>query len=245
MTCSKAGIFIDFRGRVIADHFPDSNWRIEEFFGFLKRNNVSWRRIFWKVWGRLNNDEWKEWCQKFVYAEKDHCTYHPNQPQFVYGSNTGSYPCWEADAVRFTTGVNTGGCKNKSHIFTDLKPDSLNYLFLNKHYELLKEPVQSDLPVQSIKEEELNEELWTEDSKAIIPVIKHKLMSLLWLVKEFTKTKRSKGRNINCSECIKLNSWWNEWLMMEDEDDDTPDFNFVLPKKLKPSSISKFEIWNL
>ena len=177
---------------------------------------------------------------QYVLADTDNCTYHSLKPQFVYGSNTGTYPWCNTEAVRFSTGVHTGGCEKKPHSFKILKPDSLSYKFLTKYYELINEnnkhQINSRKP-EKLENEEEKDDLQLEDSKSTPPVIKHKLMSLLWLVKEFTKTKRSKGRNINCSECIKLNSWWNEWLMMEDEDDDTPDFNFVLPKKLKPSSI--------
>lgn len=60
MTCPKATIFIDYRGRVLAKHIPDSNWDINEFFSFMRKNGLSWRRIFWKVWARLYSDECKE-----------------------------------------------------------------------------------------------------------------------------------------------------------------------------------------
>lgn len=71
MTCPKAEIFIDYRGRVLAKHVPDKNWSINEFFSFLHKNGVSWRRIFWKVWARLKADECTECHQKFVYADID------------------------------------------------------------------------------------------------------------------------------------------------------------------------------
>jgi len=142
MTWPQAGIFIDYRGRVIANHFPDSNWSIDDFFAFLRRNGVSWKRIFWKIWGRLCTDEWKVCSQKFVLAELEHCTYHLEAPKFVYGSNNGTYPCCEAEAVRFSTGVNEGGCQNKRHSFKYLNPDSIEYAFLIKHYESIKENFQ-------------------------------------------------------------------------------------------------------
>jgi len=243
MTCPKAGIFIDYRGRVIADHFPDSNWKIEEFFNYLKKNNVSWRRIFWKVWARLITDECTVWGQKFVLSECDNCTYHPESPQFLFGSNNGTYPCWEVEAVRFSTGVHTGGCKNKRHTFKNLKSDSTDYYFLTKHYEILKEPVIKNSPENISKNEEIKTELKSEneieDLKSLPQVIKPKLMSLLTLVKEFASGKYLKLMNYNCLDCAQLGSCWNKCLIMEDEDDDTPDFNFVLPKKLKPATQSK------
>ena len=57
MSCPRADIFIDYRGRVLANHLPDKNWDINDLFNFIRKNGVSWRRIFWKVWGRHHSDE--------------------------------------------------------------------------------------------------------------------------------------------------------------------------------------------
>jgi len=139
MTCPKAGIFIDYRGRVIADHLPDTNWSIEDFFGFLRKNGVSWKRIFWKIWGRLTTDECTEWGSMFAVADYNKCSYHTAEPIFGYGSNTGYYPWWSSEAVRFSTGVNAEGWQNKSHSFKLMKSDSIEYIYFNKHFEYLKE----------------------------------------------------------------------------------------------------------
>ncbi|CAI2387104.1 unnamed protein product [Moneuplotes crassus] len=239
MTCPKAGIFIDYRGRVISNHFPDSNWKIEEFFNFLKKNNVSWRRTFWKIWGRIHSDECTQCNQKFTYADKDHCTYHPEKPIFTYGSNIGEYPCCNAEAVRFSTGVNVGGCENRTHVFKNLKEGSLKHSFLEKHFEILKETV-TPLTICEDKESEKlpttacsNEELKIEDSKSL-NVVKHKSMSLLTLVQEFMSTKGLKFKDENCLECLKIGSCCARCYNQEDEENDSIDFNFVLPKKLKP-----------
>jgi hypothetical protein len=57
MTCPKAEIFIDYRGRVLQKHVPDKSWDYNELFNFIRKGGVSWRRIFWKAWGRLHSDE--------------------------------------------------------------------------------------------------------------------------------------------------------------------------------------------
>ena len=157
----------------------------------------------------------------------------------MYGSNNGTYPCWEAEAVRFSTGVDIGGWKNQRHTFKYLKPDSPEYLFLVKHYECWKENFLKPTENKS----ESKDELKTEDSKTLAPIVRHKLMSLLTLVNEFTSSKKSRSKNKDWSECIKLGTIWRECMMMEDEDDDTPDFNFVLPKKLKPTLSKTIIIW--
>ncbi len=92
-----------------------------------------------------------------------------------------------------------------------MQEGTLEYIFFSKHYELLKETI---FP-QSISEEKKDvnktpnslyskEEDAAEETKSPT-VVKHKLMSLLTLVKEYTKGKKSKNKN-NCSECLKLGS---------------------------------------
>ncbi|CAI2387771.1 unnamed protein product [Moneuplotes crassus] len=231
MTCPKAGIYIDYRGRVISKHVADANWSINEFLTFMNKN-VSWRHCFWKIWARLKYDECTFCGQKFVYSEYDHCTYHPEAPEFQYGSNTGTYPCCQAEAVRFTTSVHKGGCKNQRHIFKNLQTDSREYYFLSKHYELFKEPVIKPSTSEATNENKsTHEECESKNSE-----IKSKMMSLLTLVKEFSSGKYLKLRNKNCLKCAQCGTCCNECLMIEEEDDNTPDFNFVLPKKLQASS---------
>jgi hypothetical protein len=238
MTCPKADIFIDFRGRVLAKHVPDSNWSIDEFFAFLKKNSVSWRRIFWKVWARLIFDECTQWGLKFVLAESDHWTYHPEKPQFLYGCNNGTYPWWEAEAVRFNTNSNHSGCRFQPHLFKNMKSDSLEYIFMAKHDDLLKELPNKPSSDTQRQSGEIKVDLPTEYDAKKIP-IKHKLMSLLALLKEFVSTKYLKLRNNSCLEWALLGTWCRYWLMECDEDDDINDFNFVLPRNLKPSSQCK------
>lgn len=72
MTCPRAEIFIDYRGRVLQKHVPDKNWDYNELFNFIRKSGVSWRRIFWKAWGRLHTDECEVCMEKFTYAEIDH-----------------------------------------------------------------------------------------------------------------------------------------------------------------------------
>lgn len=155
MSCPRANIFIDYRGRVLANHIPYKNWDINDLFNFIRKNGVSWRRIFWKIWGRLHSDEWVVWGKRFIYAEIDHCTYHPSPPKFTFGSNNGTFECWGAEAIRFSTSIENKGWKLRSHIPKHLKESSLEHLFIEKHKDLIAEALK--LP-GALKEE-------TEDTK--------------------------------------------------------------------------------
>lgn len=142
MSWPRADIFIDYRGRVLANHLPDKNWDINDLFNFIRKNGVSWRRIFWKVWGRHHSDECVTWGQRFIFAEIDQWTYHPSPAKFSFGSNTGTFECWGTEAIRFSTSIQNRGCKSRSHIPKNLKESSLEHLFISKHKELLAEPLK-------------------------------------------------------------------------------------------------------
>ena len=76
-----------------------------------------------------------------------------------------------------------------------LQPESREYYFLSKHFEILKETLSKPLPEKEGEEAKLKNDLENEDEKS--PPIKLKLMSLLTLVKEFASGKYSKLKNNN------------------------------------------------
>jgi len=224
---------------VLAKHVPDSNWDINEFFSYLKKHGVSWRRIFWKVWGRLVDDECAVCNHRYVLAEVENCSYHPEKPQFYYGCNTGSFPCCEAEAVRFTTAFVPTGCKSKRHTFTNIKEDSLEFRFLNSHLDILKEPVSSETSSKIDQGQEFKVELQSDNAAKEAPP-KLKQLSLLALVNDFISNKYLKLRNTSCLDCAQLGTCCSKCLLEQDEDDgNETDFNFVLPRNLKPATRSK------
>ena len=95
MICPRAKIFIDFRGRVIAQHVSDRSWDINEFVTYLRKVGVNWKSVYWKIWGRLVEYECTSCETRFTAAEFQYCSYHPQQPKFPFGSNHGKYPCCE------------------------------------------------------------------------------------------------------------------------------------------------------
>ena len=188
---------------MLAKHIPDKNWDINEFFNYIRKNGVSWRRIFWKIWGRLKDDECLTCGDRFVFSDIDHCTYHPEPPRFTYGSNVGTYDCCGSEAIRFGTKIENDGCRSKSHRPRHLKDDSLEAKFLEKHRELLGEPVK--LSGKELRDTEDNktetgdenneDQIATSQSNAAEVKSqrrKMRLMSLMQLLRDFTSTKSSK-----------------------------------------------------
>lgn len=205
MTCPRAEIFIDYRGRVLAKHVADKNWVISEFFDFMNKNGVSWRRIFWKVWSRLKDDEWLIWGEWFTYAEFNHWTYHSKQPTFTFGSNIGTYEWWGSEAIRFSTKIENKGCQSKPHRPKYLKEDSNEYYLINKHKDILSEPVKFSISESKESDdmktetgEELNIETNNNDPNQVNNSVmksqrrKMRLMSLMELLNEFSRRKSSK-----------------------------------------------------
>jgi hypothetical protein len=119
MVCPKAKIFIDFHGSVIAEHVADRYWDINRFIQFARKEQVAWRDIYWKIWAHLQKYECSECLSTFIGAELNHCSYHPNPPDFQYGSNVGFYPCCKQKTLRFDTSIKKQGCMASIHKITE------------------------------------------------------------------------------------------------------------------------------
>lgn len=89
MICEKANIFIDFHGAVIAQHVADTSFDMQKFIMNLKSKGMSWRQIYWKIWGRLISFNCVTCDNKFLASEFAHCSFHPQRPKFSFGSNNG------------------------------------------------------------------------------------------------------------------------------------------------------------
>lgn len=200
MTCTRAELFIDYRGRVLAKHVADKNWDINEFFSYIRKNGVSWRRIFWKVWGRLYSDEWSTCGERFTYAEIDHCTYHPEPPKFAFGSNTGVYEWWGSEAIRFSTRIENKGCRSKAHVPKNLKDTSLEKKFIEKHREILSENLKRESPddvdteetkTEPAKDQTDDQNGTSQSNTSLLKTQRRKmrLMSLMELLEDFSSSK--------------------------------------------------------
>ena len=80
MHCTKANAFIDFNGKVVQKHQADKLWDINKFVQFLRQKQISWSEIFWKMFARLQEFRCTYCDKKFIGAEINHCSYHPNDP---------------------------------------------------------------------------------------------------------------------------------------------------------------------
>lgn len=140
MVCEKARIFIDFHGNVIAEHVPDRNWQVNKFLMYLKDQNLTWKEIYWRIWGRLPFFSCATCGLTFIGSELSHCSYHTQEPKFGTGSNIGYYQCCQQKAVRFDTSIKKKGCCAKNH---QVKPEYLHakeYELLIKNFVIIEEP---------------------------------------------------------------------------------------------------------
>jgi hypothetical protein len=112
LVCSKAKIFIDFHGSVIAKHMADRAFDFKKFIGFVMskklfdNRTLFWRIIAWSLMVRcLDCEEW------FHGAQIYDCRFHPCIPIFPQVSiNEGFYPCCHKKALRFDTSMKIKGC---------------------------------------------------------------------------------------------------------------------------------------
>jgi len=86
-------MFIDFRGKVISEHFADPNWDNNKFVCFLNKKGLAWDTIYWQIWKRLILLPCVICKQYFTGNEFNKCSYHPKNPYFSFCSNKGVFPC--------------------------------------------------------------------------------------------------------------------------------------------------------
>ncbi|CAI9740724.1 Hypothetical predicted protein [Octopus vulgaris] len=100
---------------------------------------VTWRNVYWRLWGLVNYLHCT-WCNEmFSCAQFGHCLYHPEEPQFQTAagrdgetvssklvSPIGHYPCCNQTVCRFDPANLNLGCQARDHIVKPLvnKEDS-------------------------------------------------------------------------------------------------------------------------
>ena len=111
----QAKLFVDFHGNAIARHIPNKAWSVRKFLRSLREQKLSWRRIYWKIWG-ITHSLTCVWCgMQFIGAALGHCHYHPAMPTFKAGDNVGKYDQGRLCARRcFTSQVCTYNCHQVS-----------------------------------------------------------------------------------------------------------------------------------
>ena len=114
--CSKTNIFIDFHGRVIAEHVADRFWDTNKFIHYLRQQcNLSWKEIYYKIWSHFVVLHCGECDQDFIGAEISQCAYHSQKARFGSGSTNGTYQCCGAPAIRFDIALRRDGCTARNH----------------------------------------------------------------------------------------------------------------------------------
>lgn len=95
----QAKLFVDFHGNAIARHVPNKSWSVRKFLRSLREQKLSWRRIYWKIWGITHSMTCRGCGMQFIAAALGHCHYHPAMPQFSPGENAGR--CVRSCSVRW------------------------------------------------------------------------------------------------------------------------------------------------
>lgn len=122
LVCEKAKMFIDVHGNVIAEHVPSSSWDVNRYLLALRAKRLSWREVYWKVWGVMATMRCRVCRLPFTASALAHCAYCPNTPLFRPGQNSGVYPCCNAPAVRFDTSAAARvrpGCCASNHVIDE------------------------------------------------------------------------------------------------------------------------------
>ena len=135
LICPSAKIFIDFRGKVLADHVASSSFDINRLLLNLRARKLSWREIYWRIWGVISTMDCTICKRTFRAYEYGHCSYCPAEPVFTPGQNKGSYPCCKTPALRFDSSCEDRlrrGCCAKDHAVSEACSATLSTLLKRK-----------------------------------------------------------------------------------------------------------------
>lgn len=142
--CPKADVFIDFHGNAIAKHVADESWDVSRYVRYCHEQlQLSWRAIYWRLWGRVQTLHCSTCTRYFCGAELEHCSYHPAAPSWHEAPrvHTGVYPCCMQTAVRFGTSIDTTGCCAREHVVAPSSPAGAGILDkLLRHRSLVVVP---------------------------------------------------------------------------------------------------------
>jgi len=242
MACSKAKIFIDFNGSVIAEHAPVPNWDVNKYLLSLRARKLSWREIYWKIWGMIATMRCKVCGNYFTASELEHCAFCPQQPLFRPGQNMGMYPCCNTPAIRFDTSNFTKtrrGCCAKSHVIDEENAEDASTLTqLMKRHALVCVPFEDankenlvfssddeDGGEEDIQEDEALSEYEDSASDGERDIARQRVQRMRvnnahqGIQRKRKVTKRSEGRNMSGSRpagSADQNQWKQEMWREED-----------------------------
>ncbi|GAB5360126.1 hypothetical protein AAMO2058_000600500 [Amorphochlora amoebiformis] len=119
MRCSSfQNTFIDFHGNAIPRHSPSKSWDVRKHLLRLRGNHrLKWRSIYWRISARIYMMTCEVCGEVFSAADMNNCKYHPKKPIFMFGQNTGIYPCCNSKAMRFSIHpkISSEGCTSRPH----------------------------------------------------------------------------------------------------------------------------------
>lgn len=98
-------------GQLVSHHIKDPSWDINNFISSLFKEQKSWRRVYWKLWGHAHFLYCCICEMQFPLYQIAWCRYHPESPNFlgpvsegrIATGPAGRYPCCGQQAFRFET----------------------------------------------------------------------------------------------------------------------------------------------
>ena len=87
--CPNAQVYIDAHGRQIVEHEEDENFKPNQLTSFMRKQGLSWKEIFWKIWASMQQFKCLDCNKQFFGTELHFCATHRFRPVFQNGANRG------------------------------------------------------------------------------------------------------------------------------------------------------------
>ncbi|XP_019848808.1 PREDICTED: uncharacterized protein LOC100634973 isoform X2 [Amphimedon queenslandica] len=120
--CTSSRLTVNKRGQLVHEHERDATWSIDKYLMSLRDKRMTWREIFWKLWGKVNWLSCSQCGDPFQCSSLSTCLYHPKQVVQVDSDGsklppgTGRYFCCGQTIGKFTSlPAAKGGCQYRNH----------------------------------------------------------------------------------------------------------------------------------
>ncbi|KAI9101965.1 hypothetical protein DFS34DRAFT_612197 [Phlyctochytrium arcticum] len=116
LRCHKMQLSVDRGGELKAFHQHDASFDINSFVAGLYLEGLSWKDMYWRIWGILNHLECSTCHETFACADYASCFRHTQQVSFPPGEAIkGYYSCCGAEEHRFNPFKFPSGCRQFTH----------------------------------------------------------------------------------------------------------------------------------
>ncbi|KNC97460.1 uncharacterized protein SPPG_07378 [Spizellomyces punctatus DAOM BR117] len=153
LRCRRASLTLDTHGRLHSLHERDPQFDINEYIAGLHAGGLSWKEVYWRIWGTLNHQHCTTCDEIFACVDYTTCARHTSIVSFPPGEALkGYYPCCGAQELKFNPFQLPKGCRQFTHTPSSMSHE-INGIFRSHMAYIIRPPgptAENDPPSQCV-----------------------------------------------------------------------------------------------